>query len=74
MSCTVLKKKGYEAPSLFSNLKSGAEDAWGAVSRMVVINRGNKDDFRIPDPSPPTKRVKGEGVGHCYKKSGALRK
>ena len=74
MSCTVLKKKGYEAPSLLSNLTRGAEDAWGAVSRMVVINRRTKDDFRIPDPPPSEKRIKGDGVGHCYKKSVPLRK
>ena len=73
MSCTVLKKKGYEAPSLFSNLTTGAENAWGAVSRMVVINKGAKDDFRIPDPPPLTKRAKGGGVGYCYKKTGQLK-
>ena len=74
MSCTVLKKKGYVAPTLLSNLTDGADDAWRAVSRMVVINRKPNEDFRIPDPPPSEKRIKGDGIGHCYKKSTSLRK
>jgi hypothetical protein len=73
MSCKVLKDKRYEPPSLFSNIVRDADAAWGAVTRMITINRPLKDGFRIPDP-PPVKNAKGGGVGYCYKKSGAMRK
>jgi hypothetical protein len=74
MSCTVLKKKGVEAPSILHDLTRDAGAIWERVTNAIHINRSGKDDFRIPDPPQPKKSKSGGGVGYCYKKSGTIRK
>ena len=75
MSHSVLNKKSYEAPSMFSNLVDSAGVAWETMARSVVINSGPKGDgFRIPSPPAQKKAKSGAGVGHSYKKTGQIYK
>jgi hypothetical protein len=73
MSCTVLKKKCSETPSVLSVLARDANAVWESVTSAINVNRASKGDFRIPEPLP-AKKPKGSGVGYSYKKTGSIRK